>query len=210
MGAFLSLFEEELEKGNQVLCITMSSRLSGTYSAAYMAAKQTDSNNIVVFDSQLTAGGLYLLVCEAKKLIDSGKSLSEIIKILQEIREKITIVFSVDDMTPLRNSRRIGFVRRGVGTILNIKPILLCKDGVIVSDGIAHGNTEIIKRLVGKVPKEAKEVVVNYIANSRVASNVYNVIREKYPNLPIKLQKIGPVIGIHVGLQVVVVSFVTE
>jgi len=210
MAAFLSCFEEELSQGNEILCITISSRLSGTFSTAYIASKQTESKNIFVFDSQMTAGGLYLLIKEARKLIGSGKALSEIIKLLPEIRDRITIAFSVGDMVPLRNSGRIGFVRMGVGTILNIKPILLCKDGAVVSDSTAHGNAEMIKRLLSKITKNVKEIVVNYIDNSRVATNLYNVIHENYSDVPIKLQKMGPVLGIHLGLQVVAVSFITD
>lgn len=207
MAAFLSCFEEELAQGNEVLCITISSRLSGTYGTAYMAAKQAASEKIAVLDSRLTAGGLYILIKEAKKLIVSGLSLNETVKELLILRDKITIVFSVDDMTPLRNSGRLGFVRMSVGTILNIKPILLCRDGAVVSDSDARGSSEIIKKLLLKISDSAKEIVINYIGNTRTATNLYSVIRDAHPAVPIKLQKMGPVLGIHLGLNVVAVSF---
>ncbi len=208
--AFLSAFEEELSQGNEVLCITISSRLSGTYSAAYVAARQTGSERVAVFDSRLTAGGIYLLVCEAKKLADAGEPLKKIEEQLIRIREKITIAFSVDDMAPLQKSGRLGFVRMSVRTVLNKKPILFFRDGAVVSDGMARGNTEILKKLADKVPPEAKSAVVNYIENGRTASNLYHVIQERYPGLPIKMQKMGPVLGIHLGLRVVAVSFLTD
>lgn len=210
MAAFLSAFEEELSQGNEVLCITISSRLSGTYSTAYAAAKQTQSSKIAVFDSQLTGGGLYLLVTEAVDYINNGLSLAEIMKILPRIRDRITVAFSVDDMTPLRNSGRIGFVRMSVGTVLNIKPVLLCRDGAVVFDSLARGSSELIEKLMDKIPPSTKKVVVNYIDNSRAASNLYNVIIDKYPNMNIRLRRMGPVLGIHLGVQVVAVSFITE
>lgn len=210
MEAFLSAFEEQLSMGSEVLCITISSRLSGTYSAAYTAAKKTGSEKITVFDSRLTAGGMYLLVLEARRLIDEGNDLKETVKNLMDIRDKITVAFSVDDMTPLRNSGRISLVPMSVRTILNIKPILLCREGVVVSDSIAHGNSDIIKKLAEKIPLNVKIIVVNYIKNSRMASNLYNIIREKLPFSIIKLQKMGPVLGIHLGLQVVAVSFIAN
>ena len=209
-SAFLSCFEEELSENNEILCITISSRLSGIYSAAYMAAKQTENPNIAVFDSRHTAGALYLIIKKARKLIDSGLSLGETVKQLTKIRDEITSVFSVDDMNPLRNSGRIGFVRMGVGTILNIKPILLCQDGVVVSDGMVHGNTELIKRFVRKIRSNVSEIVINYIENSRIATNLYSVINSKYPDVHIKLQKTGPVLGIHLGLGMVAVSYITQ
>ena len=208
-ASFLSAFEEELALDNEVLCITISSRLSGTYSCAYMAAKQTESDKICVFDSQLTAGGLYLLITKAKELIDSNMPLGEITKKLVEIRNRISVSFSVDDRAPLRNSGRIGFVRIGVGTILNIKPILLCEDGVVAFDSVARGKNEIVKKLADKIPENAQDVVINYTLNNHIASDLYNVIKEKYPNLNIRLSKIGPVLAIHLGLQAVGVSFIT-
>ncbi|MCL2807828.1 MAG: DegV family protein [Coriobacteriia bacterium] len=208
LAAYLSCFEEELQKNNEVLCITISSRLSGAYSTAYASAKQTENKGIAVFDSLLTAGGLYLLVKEAKKLVEQGLGLGEILDVLPAIRDRISIAFSVEDMAPLRKSGRLGFVRMNVGTILNIKPILLCKDGAVVSDKVVRGNAEVIKSLVAKIDNNAREVVINYIGDNHLASNLYHVAAEAFPQTKITLQKVGPVLGIHLGLKVIAVSFI--
>ncbi|MDD4799349.1 MAG: DegV family protein, partial [Clostridia bacterium] len=196
-AAFLNAFEEELAQDNEVICLTLSSRLSGTHRSACMAAEQTESENIFVFDSQLAAGGLFLLISETKKLIDHGQTFAQIVKELPKIRDRISVTFSVDDMTPLRNSGRIGFVRMSVGTILNIKPILQCKDGGVVFDSVARGNNEIIKKLAAKIPPDVEEAVINYIANNRTAPNLYNIVKEKFPNIKIRFSKMGPVLGVH-------------
>lgn len=209
LAAFLSCFEEELAKGNEVLCVTISSRLSGTYSTAHMAARQTGSERVTVFDSHLTAGGLYLLIKRVARLVKTGLSQPEIMQTLPEIRDKITTAFTVGDMAPLRKSGRIGFVRMGVETILNRKPILLLYEGVVVSDSIACGNADIIKKLTRLVTADAKEFVVNYIGNNRLATNLYNVLKTAHPSVPISLSKMGPVLGIHLGLNVVALSFTT-
>ena len=210
MSAFLSCFEEELSRNNEVLCITISSRLSGAYGTAFTAARQSESKSIELFDSQLTAGGLYMLVKETKKLIDGGLGLHETLKELPAIRDRINIAFSVDDMAPLRKSGRIGFVRMSFGTLLNTKPILLCKDGAVVSDSIARGNAEIIKKLVAKINARTPEVIISYIGDNRLATNLYNVIKNTYPDIAVNLQKIGPVLGIHLGLKVIAISFEQE
>ena len=61
ISTFVAAFEKELEAGNEVLCIVMSSRLSGTYSSATLAAQELNDRRITVVDSLSTAGGQYLL-----------------------------------------------------------------------------------------------------------------------------------------------------
>ena len=200
LSSFLSCFQEALDQGNKVLCLTISSRLSGAYATAYAAAKQTGSPDVAVFDSRLTAGGLFMLVEEAKKLIDQGMEMQEILRRLPAIREKITITFSVDDMNPLRNSGRIGFVRMSVGTILNIKPILQCVDGAIVHDSIARGNRELLKKLMQKMPENPAEIIINHIGMNPFSSELYHLLCKTFPTVPTTLRRIGPVLGIHLGV----------
>jgi DegV family protein with EDD domain len=212
ISAFLSCFEELLSQGEdvEVLCIVISSRLSGTYSSAHAAASQVTGGRVAVFDSQATAGGLYLLILEAKRLIDEGKTLSEIMEELERIRDRITVAFSVDDMEPLRKSGRIGFVRMGVSTIMNIKPILLCKDGAVVFERVTRGNSELIRRLTEMLSGGTAAAVINYIENSRTAVRLYDAVREKFPLLPVKLLRMGPVLGVHLGLKVIGLSYISK
>jgi len=210
MASFISCFEEELAKGRQVLCVTISSRLSGAFGTAYLAAQHVKSDNIAVFDSYLTAGGLFLLVKEAAGLIAGGAKLHDLLLKLPSVRDKISITFSVDSIEPLRASGRAGFVRMSVGTILDIKPILICREGAVVYESSARGSGGVIKKMIQKIPDGAVEAVINYIGDNRVATNLYNVITSARPKLSVKLQKIGPVLGINLGLKALGVSVLTR
>jgi len=207
-SAFLKCFEEEAEKNNEILCITLSSRLSGTYSAACAAAKQIGGQGIAVFDSRLIAGGLYLLITRANQLIKAGHKLTDIIPLLEQIRGKISITFSVGNIDPLRRSGRIGFVRMNAETILNVKPVLQVKEGAVVLSGMARGSANLAKKLLHAVDANASEVVINYIGEGRLATNLYHILETNYPNLPVSLRKGGPVLGIQLGLNAIAVSFV--
>jgi len=205
-AAFLSCFEEETKNGNDVLCITMSSRLSGTYSAAHAAAKLSGKSNIAVMDSRLIAGGLNLLVKKAVSLIDGGMQLPEAIKKLEQVREKISIVFTVADLSPLKKSGR-GFAKMTTN-ILNIKPVLHLKEGVVSFGGMVRGNSNILKELMETISPHAEEVVVNYIGSGTISTNICNMLRADKPELPVSLNKIGPVLAIHLGLDAVAVSHI--
>ena len=127
---FVGMFQAIVHQGGEVLCVVISSRLSGAYSSACIAAKAVDAEKVRVVDSRTTAGGLALLLKKAAKLIRQGYPLEDIVAQVKKQREKTGIAFSVEDMESLRKSGRLSIVRQSVGAILNIRPILcLEKDG---------------------------------------------------------------------------------
>ena len=116
-SAFMSVFNDLVDSGAQVLCLTISSRLSGTYGNARMSAKETDPENIAVVDSLTTSGGLYLMILEARRMANQGMGLHEIARELRSLRSRVRTTFTVDDITPLRRSGRLGSVRMSISTI---------------------------------------------------------------------------------------------
>ena len=209
-AVFSNAFQNELMQGNQVLCMPISSRLSLAYKAAMDAAIKLDNSNIAVFDSLQTAGGLHLLVKHAKIMANEGSTLSEIYMALPKLNSRISTFFSVNDMFSLRKSGRIGIVRMNVSNIMNLRPILALRDGTIVSEEMARGTMDVIRKLSDKMPDNTKEAVINYIENTDTAIGVYNALKTKAPYLPIRLRKAGPVLAIHVGLGFVSVSYITQ
>ena len=149
-----------------------------------------------------------MLVKKAVSLINSGMELSEVVTNLEQSREKISTIFSVADLNPLRKSGR-GFAKMSAN-ILNIKPVLHLKEGVVSFGGMARGISNILKELIKPINADVKEVVINYIGNGALSTNIYNVLQSDYPNLPVSLNKIGPVLGIHLGLDAVAVSHVVS
>ena len=207
MAAFLSTFDQILRKGRSILCITMSSRLSGTYSSASVAAREAHSDKIVVVDSLTTAGGLAMLLRAARARLDAGATLTEVAQHIEGLREKVCIKFSVDDMRPLRRSGRLGIVRLSVGTVLNIKPILKCEDGSVVSDGVARGEAERLSKLIAKIPEGCPEIVVHYISDLKSAVKLAKLLESRSIKPRVTLRKLGPVLGIHLGLGVIGVVY---
>ncbi len=204
---FISIFEKLREKDYNILCIAMSSRLSGTYSSACIAAKQVDPEKIAVVDSLTTAGGLFLLVKKAAALIKENPSLPAVAAELNALKKQIGIVFSVDSMEPLRMSGRLGFVPRSVSTVLNIRPILLCQEGTIVSRGLVRGRQEQIRKLVDYIPADTKEVIVHYLDDSRYMDALIGEVQKRLPHVSYSITKLGPVLGVHLGLGVIGIAW---
>ena len=200
-GVYLSVFDEITRQGGEVLCLTISSRLSGAYGSAMAAARELSDRNITVFDSRTAGGGLFLMVQQAAMMVKEGLSVSEIVEKLYELRDKIFIAFSVSDLTPLHQGGRVGRIRQSINTILNNRPLFLCRDGAIVSDGIARGKTAQQDYLFYRVPSGARQIIVHHAGKeSNTALELAARLRAAHPKAKVSVRLLGPVLTIHLGL----------
>ena len=177
-----------------------------TYSNAAIAARELGGTDISVVDSRTTAGGLFLMARAARRMIDEGMTLDQVTQRLKALRDKVKVIFSVEDMGPLRRSGRLGVVRLSVSTILNIKPILKCADGSVVSCGIARGRHEQLRALERAVPEAAREMVVEHLCAGKEAEELME--RVKLRGVPVLMRPVGPVLGIHLGLGCVGIAWI--
>lgn len=204
---FYHLFRSLKRNGMEVLCTVLSSRLSGAYSAAITAAKRV-GEGIAVVDSQLTAGGLYLLISRIREEIDKKQmSLSEAAALCGRLRGRIGVAFSVEHMDALRKSRRIGVVRQSVGSILNRRPVLLLRRGGIISCGLARGWQEKSELLAAQIPHDTERLVVQYYEKKKEAVQFASSLKKKLCVPLILLREIGPVLSIHIGEDALAVSW---
>lgn len=197
-SAFMSTFNDLIDSGMQVLCLTISSRLSGTYGNARMSAKETDPENIAVVDTMTTGGGMYMMILEARRLINQGLSLHETANALRRMRSRVHTTFTVDDITPLRRSGRLGNVRMSISTILNIRPVLKCEDGCIVAGGIARGKHDQYKMLLKTLPAAPCRCVVEGFMADEYMNELK--LRVEAAGHEVCVRKLGPVLGVHLGI----------
>ena len=207
-AAFVSAFRSIVQAGSEVLCLTMSSRMSGTYGNALFAAKEVDPMKIRVVDSLSTAGGLAQLVMRARALLDSGLSREDAARALEALREKVEIVFTVEDIEPLRRSGRIGSVKQSVSTILNIRPILRCSNGALVSCGLARGRSDQRRQLMSKLPQGIGRVVMMDSDAPEQAQALAQALAQK--GIAVERRALGPVLAIHLGTGAVGLSWIGD
>ncbi len=205
-AAFMGVFMELLESGADVLCLTISSRLSGTFGNASMAARDLAPERVQVVDSLTTSGGLYLMVREARRLLDEGATLSEAVAALNALKGCVRITFTVDDIAPLRRSGRLGGVRLSISTILNIRPVLKCVDGSIIATGVVRGRGNQLKTLTDSLPKESCDCLVEgFLADEQMEQLKARVELKGHRA---EKRPVGPVLGIHLGRGCLGVSWI--
>ena len=130
---FEQVFRKAAQKGDTILCINVTGKLSKTVESAQIAANNvTDDFKVVVFDSLCGSTGMGYMCREAREMDRAGKSLDEILKRLEYIRSHSSFVISLATLKYAQMSGRVGGLRAIVGLMLNMKPIIQLIDGVLL------------------------------------------------------------------------------
>lgn len=212
-ASFAKEYELAKEAGEEVVVITLSSKLSGTYQSAMIASEEYE--NVYVIDSQTAAVGAGILTELAIKYVDDGMCAKDIAKKLDEDKEKIVIVALVDTLEYLKKGGRISKTVAFAGAVLNIKPVLSVVNGEINLLGKARGSKMGNNLLVQEIEKAGgidfeKPVLLGYTGLSDVLLKKYikdsAYLWEKELD-DIRYTTIGSVIGTHAGPGAVAVAF---
>lgn len=149
--AFAEKYREAVAAGaEQILVVTISSELSGTYQSA-MIASQDAGVPVTVFDSRAASVGSAHVVRRAAELRDQGVDLEEMLPSLERIRDTNLPLITVGGLEFLQKGGRLGRAAAVIGGMLNIKPILTVREGKIVAEGRARGSKKALAEVVNMV-----------------------------------------------------------
>ena len=133
VGEFIELYESLAADGSEILSIHLTSKLSGTWQAAYMAAKQLQGKvKVSVVDSLTGSPGLGFMIREAAQRIDAGWPVEKIVPHLEARRAQIKVYIMLKDLRYARMSGRVGRLRETIASLLDIKPIVGVEDGNLI------------------------------------------------------------------------------
>ena len=211
--AFVPYFDKIKEDGDSAVVITLSSKLSGTYQSACIAAE--DYDNIYVVDSGNVAIGAGVLVEYALELLDSGMSAEEIAKNVEQKKDDVILVALLDTLEYLKRGGRISAAVAFAGGVLNIKPVVSVDKGEIVMLGKARGSKQANNVLAQEIEKAGgvdfdRPVLLGYTGLSTVLLDKYiEDSKSLWAHAKSELSStvIGSTIGTHVGPGAVAVAF---
>lgn len=115
-----------------ILSIHISSKLSGTFSAVEMAVQEVgDELNIITFDSRAGSAAVGFMCREARKMARAGRSVEQILKQLEEMKRKLVVIFTLDNLDFARLNGRVSALQSILSSMLRIKPIVVLKEGML-------------------------------------------------------------------------------
>ena len=206
---FLSQFAPILTQGLDIIYISMSSGISGTYQAACIAAEQLrelySGRFIHIVDSLGCGFGNGMLAIRAAELSRQGVDAREAAGILDAEVPHTCQYFTVDDLNFLKKTGRVSGFTAKIGTVLNVKPILFGdKTGHIISCAKVRGRRKSIEALAGKyVEKRVRSgeqtVFISHGDCLQDAETLAGLVREITPDVPVTICQHEPFSGAHVG-----------
>lgn len=217
VSEFAAMYEEAVNAGDDVIVITISSGLSGTYQSAVIAAADYPGR-VYVIDSLSATAGEQVLIEQAIRLRDAGKSAADIFAELDEMRKKARLFVRLETLEYLKRGGRISKTSAAVGGLLNIKPILtLNGEGKLETVDKARGINMSHKMLNDSIRScggidFTKPVVITYAGD--LADGTVQKYLEDSKDIygshvdQLTIGQLGCVIGTHSGPGAIVVSFV--
>lgn len=214
---FTEAFEKLTENGDEVIVVTISSKLSNTYNSAVLAASEFE-DKVYVVDSLSATAGEKILCLYALRLIKEGLNIKDIVNKLNEVKNKIRILAVVGTLEYLKKGGRISKATAFAGELLNIKPVISVEDGVVKLVGKARGSKKannLLNELIDK--KGSIDFSMPY---TTLYSGLSDLMLKKYiedekhlwedntDNIPIC--NVGSTIGTHVGPGAIGVVFFSK
>lgn len=194
----------EEESYTHVICISISSGLSGSYNALRLALEDHPNLTSFVYDTKILAYPQGEIVLEVAKLIREGKNFNEIVSEIPNIRKRITGYFTLNTLEYLKKGGRIGRLAGTVGELLNLKPIITTdENGVYYTVTKVRGRKQSLSKMTellkGYLEKCKCEVAVLHAGCEEEAIKYMEAIKN-LPNISsIKIAEISPALGVHSG-----------
>lgn len=209
---FVTAFEAAKENQDELICIMLSSGVSGTYQSACLAKAIVEYDKIHVVDSLSGAYGIYILVQKAQTMIQQGASAKEIVEEIETLKKRIRIFLSVETLEYLYRGGRLDKTAAVIGGIAKVKPVItISKEGKVEVVAKAIGMVRAMNSIVGYVNEIQPDKQYPLYTICTLGTNNVEKLERKLKESGIEVserEQLGPVVGSHVGPEAFGVIFI--
>ncbi|SCY94285.1 DegV family protein [Alkaliphilus peptidifermentans] len=201
---FNDIFAQILEAGKEIICVNGSGRASGTYQSAIIAREDLATDKVDIFDSMALSFGGGLLVYEAAKMAEDGAERRDIIQRLTELKPEIDHIFTVDTLEFLRRGGRLNPMKAVIGGLLNIKPILTVREGLVEPLDKVRGSKKVIGKMVDLAKERGgdfsnKTIAIAHADTIEACIQLKEKVEKELKPKEIVMTEVGCTIGTHGG-----------
>lgn len=218
LGELYTSMKDIVSKGDDLLCVFLSSEMSGTYNSACGVAQKLmgeyPDRKIYILDSRTNSMQLGFAAIVAGRAAKEGRDIEEIKDLTKDNINRSRFLFIPDNLKYLQKGGRIGDAGALIGNILKLIPILTVKNGNATTLKTVRTKKRAVKEMIDEVLDDngkysIKEIIVHHINCLDEAKELAGKLKEKL-NMDVDIVDIGPVIGVHVGPGAIGIAYYTE
>ena len=212
IGRFVEVYDELGKNGDSVISIQMMRSISGTVDAARQAADITETN-VTVVDSDFTSRSMGMIVKEAAKAAQEGKSVQEILDIVEDAKKRTTLYLTVVNLDNLIKGGRISQLMGMFSNLLNIKLFLQVINGKIEIIQKGRGLKSLQKKYdeifeqMKSAPNGIQEIGIMHAGLSDFNQGNIARVRELFPDVPLTIVTTSPIIMSHTGVDAMAITY---
>ena len=212
IGRFVEVYDELGKNGDSVISIQMMRSISGTVDAARQAADITETN-VTVVDSNFTSRSMGMIVKEAAKAAQDGKTVEEILEIIEDAKKRTTLYLTVVNLDNLIKGGRISQLMGMFSNLLNIKLFLQVFNGKIEIIQKGRGLKSLQKKYdeifeqMKSAPKGIQEIGIMHAGLSDFNEGNIARVRELFPDVPLTIVTTSPIIMSHTGVDAMAITY---
>lgn len=212
IGRFVEVYDELGKNGDSVISIQMMRSISGTVDAARQAADITETN-VTVVDSDFTSRSMGMIVKEAAKAAQDGKTVEEILEIIEDAKKRTTLYLTVVNLDNLIKGGRISQLMGTFSNLLNIKLFLQVINGKIEIIQKGRGLKSLQKKYdeifeqMKSAPKGIQEIGIMHAGLSDFNEGNIARVRELFPDVPLTIVTTSPIIMSHTGVDAMAITY---
>ena len=212
IGRFVEVYDDLGKNGDKVISIQLMKSISGTVDAARQAADITETD-VTVVDSDFTSRSMGMVVKEAAKAAQQGKTVEDILEIINDAKKRTTLYLTVVHLDNLIKGGRISQLMGMFSNLLNIKLFLQ----------VIHGKIEIIQKGRGlkslqkkydeifeqmkNTPKGIQEIGIMHAGLSEFNEHNISKVKELFPDVPLTIVTTSPIIMTHTGIDAMAITY---
>ena len=212
IGRFVEVYDELGKNGDSVISIQMMRSISGTVDAARQAADITETN-VTVVDSDFTSRSMGMIVKEAAKAAQEGKTVEEILEIVEDAKKRTTLYLTVVNLDNLIKGGRISQVMGMFSNLLNIKLFLQVINGKIEIIQKGRGLKSLQKKYdeifeqMKATPNGIQEIGIMHAGLSDFNEGNIARVRDLFPDVPLTIVTTSPIIMSHTGVDAMAITY---
>ncbi len=208
-GTFIEIYDKVAKEADEIIVLTISHKLSGTYDTALRASDMMkQKRRIKVIDTMQVIMGEGLLTIQAAEAAKAGVVFEDVVSLIQNNIPRVESRMAFDTLEYLKRGGRIGAATAFLGSILKLNPVLYLRDGEIFPLSRERSRSKAIESLYNFVLSYSniEAIAVEDATTPEEADGLAQRLKAKFPDKPIYRSKVGAVIGAHVGPSVIAVS----